>query len=220
MIGAFVFSELWVDHHVVAAARGGRGRGACRRRSARLTEVALDPPAARPAAVERHGRHAGGRVADPRLRQPPLRAVPAVPAAARRAARACASAGVTVAPEPAGDPRRRPGRCWSGSARCTASARSACACGPPRSTRSPPASSASTPSATSVATWALAGGLAGLSGILIAPSVAFSVFFMTTLLLRSVAAALVGGLTSIGGRVHRRASCSASPRASSATCRR
>jgi branched-subunit amino acid ABC-type transport system permease component len=54
---------------------------------------------------------------------------------------------------------------------------------------------------TSVATWALAGGLAGLSGILIAPSVAFSVFFMTSLLLRSVAAALVGGLTSIGGAV-------------------
>jgi branched-chain amino acid transport system permease protein len=54
---------------------------------------------------------------------------------------------------------------------------------------------------TSMATWALAGGLAGLSGILIAPSVAFSVFFMTSLLLRSVAAALVGGLTSIGGAV-------------------
>jgi branched-subunit amino acid ABC-type transport system permease component len=52
---------------------------------------------------------------------------------------------------------------------------------------------------TSLATWALAGGLAGLSGILIAPSVAFSVFFMTSLLLRSVAAALVGGLTSIWG---------------------
>ena len=54
---------------------------------------------------------------------------------------------------------------------------------------------------TSMATWALAGGLAGLSGILIAPSVAFSVFFMTSLLLRSVAAALVGGLTSISGAV-------------------
>lgn len=52
---------------------------------------------------------------------------------------------------------------------------------------------------TSLATWALAGGLAGLSGILIAPSVAFSVFFMTTLLLRSLAAALVGGLTSLWG---------------------
>jgi len=53
--------------------------------------------------------------------------------------------------------------------------------------------------ATSVATWAMAGGLAGLSAILVAPSVAFTVFFMTSLLLRSVAAALVGGLTSIGG---------------------
>ena len=52
---------------------------------------------------------------------------------------------------------------------------------------------------TSVATWALAGALAGISGILVAPSVAFSVFFMSTLLLRSVAAALVGGLTSISG---------------------
>ena len=52
---------------------------------------------------------------------------------------------------------------------------------------------------TSVSTWALAGALAGLSGILIAPAVAFSVFFMTSLLLRSVAAALVGGLTSIRG---------------------
>jgi branched-chain amino acid transport system permease protein len=51
----------------------------------------------------------------------------------------------------------------------------------------------------SMATWALAGALAGVSGILVAPSVAFSVFFMTTLLLRSVAAALVGGLTSISG---------------------
>jgi branched-chain amino acid transport system permease protein len=52
---------------------------------------------------------------------------------------------------------------------------------------------------TSLATWALAGGLAGLSAIVIAPSVAFGVFFMTSLLLRSVAAALVGGLTSIWG---------------------
>lgn len=52
---------------------------------------------------------------------------------------------------------------------------------------------------TSLSTWALAGALAGLSGILVAPSVAFSVFFMTSLLLRSVAAALVGGLTSIWG---------------------
>jgi branched-chain amino acid transport system permease protein len=53
--------------------------------------------------------------------------------------------------------------------------------------------------AVSLATWTLAGALAGLSGILVAPTVSFSVFFMTSLLLRSVAAALVGGLTSIGG---------------------
>src|SRR5581483_6080417 len=33
---------------------------------------------------------------------------------------------------------------------------------------------------TSVATWAIAGALAGISAILIAPSVAFSVFFMTS----------------------------------------
>jgi branched-chain amino acid transport system permease protein len=52
---------------------------------------------------------------------------------------------------------------------------------------------------TSMATWALAGGLAALSGILVAPLVGFSVFFMTSLLLRSLAAALVGGLTSIWG---------------------
>jgi branched-subunit amino acid ABC-type transport system permease component len=54
---------------------------------------------------------------------------------------------------------------------------------------------------TSLATWALAGALAGLSGILVAPAVSFSVFFMSTLLLRSVAAALVGGLTSITGAI-------------------
>lgn len=53
--------------------------------------------------------------------------------------------------------------------------------------------------ATSLTTWAVAGGLAGISAIIIAPSVSFSVFFMTGLLLRSLAAALVGGLTSLGG---------------------
>ena len=53
--------------------------------------------------------------------------------------------------------------------------------------------------ATAVTTWAAAGALAGLSAIIIAPSVSFSVFFMTGLLLRSLAAALVGGLTSVGG---------------------
>lgn len=52
---------------------------------------------------------------------------------------------------------------------------------------------------TSLATWALAGGLSGLSAILIAPLVSFHVFFMTALLVRGIAAALVGGLTSLWG---------------------
>jgi branched-chain amino acid transport system permease protein len=52
---------------------------------------------------------------------------------------------------------------------------------------------------TSTMTWALAGALAGLSGILIAPVVAFNVAFMTTLSIRGLAAALVGGLTNIPG---------------------
>jgi branched-chain amino acid transport system permease protein len=53
--------------------------------------------------------------------------------------------------------------------------------------------------ATSMATWALAGGLAGLSAILIAPLGAFNIAFMITLTVRGLAAALVGGLTSIMG---------------------
>jgi branched-chain amino acid transport system permease protein len=54
---------------------------------------------------------------------------------------------------------------------------------------------------TSMATWALAGMLSGATAILIAPLVAFHVFFMTALLLRGIAAALVGGMTSIAGAV-------------------
>jgi branched-subunit amino acid ABC-type transport system permease component len=53
--------------------------------------------------------------------------------------------------------------------------------------------------AISLITWVVAGALAGLSAILIAPTQSVDVFFMTGLLLRSLAAALVGGLTSIGG---------------------
>ena len=52
---------------------------------------------------------------------------------------------------------------------------------------------------TSMATWALAGALAGISAILISPLVAFDVLFMATLAIRGLAAALVGGLTSIWG---------------------
>lgn len=53
--------------------------------------------------------------------------------------------------------------------------------------------------ATSMATWALAGALAGLSAILIAPLVALHTGFMVTLTIRGLIAALVGGLTSIWG---------------------
>jgi branched-chain amino acid transport system permease protein len=52
---------------------------------------------------------------------------------------------------------------------------------------------------TSMATWALAGALSGISAILIAPLVAFNVAFMTTLSIRGLAAAVVGGLTNVGG---------------------
>lgn len=54
---------------------------------------------------------------------------------------------------------------------------------------------------TSVLTWALAGALSGLTAILIGPLVAFHVFFMTGLVLRGIAAALVGGMTSVSGAV-------------------
>lgn len=52
---------------------------------------------------------------------------------------------------------------------------------------------------TAMASWAIAGALAALSAVLIAPLVAMNVLFMTLLTLRAFAAALVGGLTSIGG---------------------
>lgn len=53
--------------------------------------------------------------------------------------------------------------------------------------------------ATAMGTWALAGALSAVSSILIAPLVAMNVLFMTLLALRSFAAALVGGLTSLLG---------------------
>lgn len=52
---------------------------------------------------------------------------------------------------------------------------------------------------TALQMWALAGAVAGLSAILIAPLVAFHVYFMTQLSLRGIAAALLGGMTSISG---------------------
>ena len=52
---------------------------------------------------------------------------------------------------------------------------------------------------TSTAIWALAGAIAALSGILLAPTVALMPFFMTILIVPVLTAALVGGLTSILG---------------------
>lgn len=52
---------------------------------------------------------------------------------------------------------------------------------------------------TSILAWGLAGLLSAASAILIAPLVAFNVFFMTALMVRGLAAALVGGLTNPWG---------------------
>jgi branched-chain amino acid transport system permease protein len=52
---------------------------------------------------------------------------------------------------------------------------------------------------TSMATWAIAGGFAGVCAILIAPMGAFNTSFMVALTVRGLAAALVGGLSSISG---------------------
>jgi len=49
----------------------------------------------------------------------------------------------------------------------------------------------------SLASWAIAGALAGISAILISSLVVFHVFFMTSLMVRGLAAALLGGLTNI-----------------------
>lgn len=52
---------------------------------------------------------------------------------------------------------------------------------------------------TSAATWALGAVVFGVAAILIAPLVTFHVYFMTALSVRAIAAALVGGLTSLWG---------------------
>lgn len=51
----------------------------------------------------------------------------------------------------------------------------------------------------SLVTWALAGAISGASAIVISSQVVFSVFFMTGLMLRALAATLLGGLTSVVG---------------------
>lgn len=53
--------------------------------------------------------------------------------------------------------------------------------------------------ATSLVTWAVAGAISGLSAILISSFVPLHVFFMVSLLLRGLVAALVGGLTNVQG---------------------
>ncbi len=49
------------------------------------------------------------------------------------------------------------------------------------------------------ATWTLAGALAGLAAVLVAPLVGFDVFFMTLLAIRGFAASLLSGLTNLPG---------------------
>jgi branched-chain amino acid transport system permease protein len=48
-------------------------------------------------------------------------------------------------------------------------------------------------------TWTVAGGLAGLAAVLVAPLVGFDIFFMTLLAIRGFAAALLAGLTNVPG---------------------
>ncbi len=50
-------------------------------------------------------------------------------------------------------------------------------------------------------TWTLAGGLAGLAAVLVAPLVGFYPFFMTLLAIRAFAASLLAGFTSLPGTV-------------------
>ena len=50
-----------------------------------------------------------------------------------------------------------------------------------------------------LATWTLAGALAGLAAVLVAPIVGFDVFFMTLLAIRGFAASLLAGFTSLPG---------------------
>jgi branched-subunit amino acid ABC-type transport system permease component len=50
-----------------------------------------------------------------------------------------------------------------------------------------------------VVTWTVAGALAGIAAVLVAPLVGFDIFFMTLLAIRGFAAALLGGLTNVPG---------------------
>jgi branched-subunit amino acid ABC-type transport system permease component len=50
-----------------------------------------------------------------------------------------------------------------------------------------------------VVTWTVAGALAGVAAVLVAPLVGFDIFFMTLLAIRGFAAALLAGLTNVPG---------------------
>jgi branched-chain amino acid transport system permease protein len=50
-----------------------------------------------------------------------------------------------------------------------------------------------------VLTWTVAGALAGIAAVLVAPLVGFDIFFMTLLAIRGFAAALLAGLTNVPG---------------------
>jgi branched-subunit amino acid ABC-type transport system permease component len=50
-----------------------------------------------------------------------------------------------------------------------------------------------------VMTWTVAGALAGLAAVLVAPLVGFDIFFMTLLAIRGFAAALLAGLSNVAG---------------------
>lgn len=50
-----------------------------------------------------------------------------------------------------------------------------------------------------VVTWTVAGALAGIAAVLVAPLVGFDIFFMTLLAIRGFAAALLAGLTNVPG---------------------
>jgi sulfate-transporting ATPase len=50
-----------------------------------------------------------------------------------------------------------------------------------------------------VITWTVAGALAGLAAVLVAPLVGFDIFFMTLLAIRGFAAALLAGLSNVAG---------------------
>ena len=174
MLGAFVFSELWVDARHRRCSPAARARRRAVRRHRRRHRGRAHPAPARPAAAHRDGRHARRRRAAPR--PTPAAATASTRASSRRSSRATASTSPASRSQPAQLVILAVAvvvlaglgalyRYTSFGLRLRATALDPIAAG----------LVGVDTNRTSVATWALAGGLAGLSGILIAPSVAFSV---------------------------------------------